>query len=400
MSEPTKDKSCIVYMPDNHTLESFLCSLEQAVDCSEPNCLDGEMSGMSSSMTTANGCCSNELETDCLTTHRSSETCENSWKEVLRKPTEGMSMSCQAGFPANRLALPENNLAQTMSATCGPQLSQSSMRFDPDTASLKTLQLSLIADTSEPSSETWPRAGIVSGGKFYRQQNWERRISEIVFGLLPTPTVGMVTGGQNPEKGGQMGLGYMARKNLWPTPRSSPNENRQTKPTPSQLAGKHGMNLATAVNLWPTPRSQDAKRGAATEWELQSGRNNLHIAVAKQLPTPTARDWRHGSANQPLEKMRLNDTIAHEGNGGQLSPDWVEWLMNWPIGWTSLEPLAPDAVDEWVCETTANVWWHHEHDLPRIANGVPNRTKRLQAIGNGQVAVVAAMAWLILTQDL
>lgn len=44
---------------------------------------------------------------------------------------------------------------------------------------------------------------------------------------------------------------------LWPTPRSSPNENRQTKPTPSQLAGEHGWPLGVTVNLWPTPVAHD-----------------------------------------------------------------------------------------------------------------------------------------------
>ena len=34
---------------------------------------------------------------------------------------------------------------------------------------------------------------------------------------------------------------------LWPTPRASENENRQTKPTPSQLAGTHGLSLAAQV---------------------------------------------------------------------------------------------------------------------------------------------------------
>lgn len=24
------------------------------------------------------------------------------------------------------------------------------------------------------------------------------------------------------------------------------------------------------------------------------------------------------------------------GNGGQLNPDWVEWLMGFPIGWTEV----------------------------------------------------------------
>ncbi|MCB1717821.1 MAG: hypothetical protein KDK05_22065, partial [Candidatus Competibacteraceae bacterium] len=83
-----------------------------------------------------------------------------------------------------------------------------------------------------------------------------------------------------------------------------------------------------------------------------------------------------------------------------LNPDWVEWLIGWPVGWTSLEPLPQSAVDDWLSETVNREWWQHEHDLPRVAKGVPNRTHRLKAIGNGQVSVVAAMAWMILTKDL
>ncbi|KZR10509.1 hypothetical protein A3N54_05610 [Klebsiella aerogenes] len=32
---------------------------------------------------------------------------------------------------------------------------------------------------------------------------------------------------------------------------------------------------------------------------------------------------------------------------GQLNPDWVEWFMGWPIGWTELKPLAMDRFREW-----------------------------------------------------
>jgi hypothetical protein len=44
---------------------------------------------------------------------------------------------------------------------------------------------------------------------------------------------------------------------FWPTPRNSPQENRTTKPTPSQLAGKHGRYLGSEVmeeerRLFPT----------------------------------------------------------------------------------------------------------------------------------------------------
>lgn len=32
---------------------------------------------------------------------------------------------------------------------------------------------------------------------------------------------------------------------------------------------------------------------------------------------------------------------------GQLNPQWVEWFMGWPIGWTELKPLEMDRFHEW-----------------------------------------------------
>ena len=31
-----------------------------------------------------------------------------------------------------------------------------------------------------------------------------------------------------------------------------------------------------------------------------------------------------------------------------LNPEWVEWLMGWPIGWTALDPLVEDRLKEWL----------------------------------------------------
>lgn len=61
--------------------------------------------------------------------------------------------------------------------------------------------------------------------------------------------------------------------------------------------------------------------------------------------TPQARDYRSGSLdrwNDPRRSRNLNDQV-----GGLLNPDWEEWLMGWPIGWTELNPLAMDRFLEW-----------------------------------------------------
>jgi hypothetical protein len=67
----------------------------------------------------------------------------------------------------------------------------------------------------------------------------------------------MPTASESSENTGQLSLSGMtcerSTAGLLPTPRSSPNENRTTKATPAQLAGKHGKYLAV-VALTSSPR--------------------------------------------------------------------------------------------------------------------------------------------------
>lgn len=46
-------------------------------------------------------------------------------------------------------------------------------------------------------------------------------------------------------------------------------------------------------------------------------------------------------------KMRPLPDGSEPLQDGQLNPQWVEWFMGWPIGWTELKPLAMDKFREW-----------------------------------------------------
>lgn len=67
-----------------------------------------------------------------------------------------------------------------------------------------------------------------------------------------------------------------------------------------------------------------------------------------------------------------------QGNGGQLNPDWVEWLMGFPIGWTDI------AAEPSPAELQPG-WWDAEPNIPRVAVGIKNRVDRLKALGNAVV---------------
>jgi len=84
----------------------------------------------------------------------------------------------------------------------------------------------------------------------------------------------------------------------------------------------------------PTPTTQNAKHGAATEWEKLNRPNHLHVC-APYWPTPVARDYRSPG------RSRMDRTGSKAGEclpqvvGGQLNPNWVGWLMGFPIAWAS-----------------------------------------------------------------
>ena len=72
-----------------------------------------------------------------------------------------------------------------------------------------------------------------------------------------------------------------------------------------------------AMALWPTPVVTDYKGARKPETMKKTGRN-------------------------PMTNS-LRDAVEHEnptGSGqlsGSLNPQWVEWLMGYPKGWTELE---------------------------------------------------------------
>lgn len=158
----------------------------------------------------------------------------------------------------------------------------------------------------------------------------------------------------------------------WPTPRASEGEHRQAKASPSQLAGKHGWSLGAAVNHqratpraefdsgrhrgtadtlhsqikdWSTPNS--AKAGNDTTLTCSGdGRetpNKLGWAVAIELgstrSTPTVNAAQNATAG-PSQRARNTPGLAAEAAASAvapLSPDWVETLMGFPVGWTIID---------------------------------------------------------------
>jgi hypothetical protein len=97
----------------------------------------------------------------------------------------------------------------------------------------------------------------------------------------------------------------------------------------------------------PTTQASDhITKRTSKSWKEQ-GRVNFTLSnpeIQKMWPTPTVQDAKNnGSPSQ----MRRNTKPLNAEVGGRLNPDWVEWLMAWPIGWTDSKPLATDKFRQW-----------------------------------------------------
>ena len=96
-----------------------------------------------------------------------------------------------------------------------------------------------------------------------------------------------------------------------------------------------------AVRMWPTPSASDCGRTAINPHLTRNG-TIRHIgkngsqsyarldAVAAMFPTPTASEADRGGKGYRHGGLRC--VIPEES--GHLNPDWVEWLMGFPPGWT------------------------------------------------------------------
>lgn len=193
-------------------------------------------------------------------------------------------------FLASPFLSPDSSAGHTTSATYGLTSTGSLARYDPLTCSWRTSQLSLLAGTSEPFSDSLPRVGMIRSGQLLALTMWGLPIAANGSGSwLPTPDA-------NDWK--QDGLQASQRR----------------------LDRYSTVSLNAAVRLFPTPR--------ANKWGLPDSYGSTAMWA-----TPTANDARNN--NSPARQQRRGPALDIQV-GGRLNPGWVELLMGWPQDWTAL----------------------------------------------------------------
>jgi len=181
----------------------------------------------------------------------------------------------------------------------------------------------------------------------------------------------------------QIGLSQQIALRSWPTPRNcTAMAATITEEAIAKAAGRF-PNLETVVALrtWPTPSGDDANNATRDSGQFQSSTRTVvssagaapaspGAAIRQTLPklwptpagiggdtgqsselgqaaktrvwtTPQAQDSKQGSfapssKNRDLVSSEVAATLgADPKSHGQLNPDWVEWLMGYPIGFTA-----------------------------------------------------------------
>lgn len=270
---------------------------EPVAESSAARCSDGAPSAPSKlSDTRAMSSC-NGSETESLTTSPSGMTLEHS---TVDRGVE-RSMSSVEVSHVKTSVLPEKDLvlSEENGVDYGESMPGSFARYDRATASWKTAQCLLLGGL-ESFSGTWPRSGMMRRGRCYPLAIAAHRMN---------------------------GRGCGSSQKI-PTPTVHGNYNRKG------LSKNSGDGLATYVKKFPTPCRTDYKGAGKTgtfrdrlDYAAERGRTKSNV-----YPTPQ----------------------IGAGNGGKLNPDWVEWLMGWPIGWTASKPLEMDRSQSWRQGRSAN----------------------------------------------
>ncbi len=131
----------------------------------------------------------------------------------------------------------------------------------------------------------------------------------------------------------------------------------QMHPTPTQDSASErtkkysqgGMPLPMAVKMFPTPTrgmyKQDVKdNGEYARSIKEKGHQIMLPAFMKLYPTPVARDHKDAGYNTTWKESRdqksslPRQVLKDNKPGGRLNPNFVEFLMGYPMNWTKIDP--------------------------------------------------------------
>ena len=213
--------------------------------------------------------------------------------------------SLRRDSPASPTQPPANVGELGTNGTSGLRLSESSMKWDPGTSSWRTSQASYLEDvppTGRESSESFPRAGMTSGGTLWALTTWAHPTdaSGGSASEWPTPTATPYGTGNNYRVNeGQTAahrpsLATLARKDNWPTPSASSGGthtgvSQEVAQKELESGRKRQIGLGASASLWPTPDTTNVGDGTPYETLQQAliaRRERTKVAVKEGRVKP------------------------------------------------------------------------------------------------------------------
>ena len=352
-------------------------SQEQEAGFSEGKCSDGEPSVPSSGNPTQLVYCALDKMTG-LSKKRSLSGM--TFKPLTVDLGEAVLMSFLEAFPVRTFPAQEKEqVSKESDLPCGRTWQESSVKYCPDKSTWKIHQC-LWDEDLQPSSVTCAKWGMMQNGVLWERTTLPRLTSGTGSGSWATPT----TMDKLPPK---------SAKAL---------QREATEARPGRSKPANLRDQVSNMKNWQTQNASFADTYLTMNC-LEDMDAQTALGKDSTWPTPTATDYK-GTVNKEKVKqrqeentrgVRLPEELQRRTKtevGCHLNPDWVEWLMGWPISWTSLEPIGDLDWRDWKTDPA------DAGEIPRVATGINSRADRLKAIGNGQLPQVAAMAWNILNK--
>jgi len=238
----------------------------------------------------------------------------------------------------------------------GANSKDSFARLSPSGSLWRTSQTLLPAlgetgtEDLEPFSQIWPRWGLMLDGECWEQDIPALLTSGTGSGLWPTPTA-------SEHKMGTALNGLTMQWGLTHAVKSGCRTRQQFK---EKMAGNasNAENQSLEDADIPTESGNAETAGNGPTRSTTTTQMGASHVAPQMFPTPASRDWKDGPG-MSLESKNPDGTIRRRDDllprrlfsqghlGGQLSPDWVEWVMQWPIGWTAMSPLPVQEFHAW-----------------------------------------------------
>jgi hypothetical protein len=157
--------------------------------------------------------------------------------------------------------------------------------------------------------------------------------------MFRTPDAGCFRGAQSKErfaesqeKGRLLTLNDQVA-HLFPTPRAADGDKGTRSPdgVTKELSRGHGIDLPAHVQIFPTPTIHGNYNRACAS----AGSGDGLETFVGMYPTPTANDSKNNNPPSQRTENGRHSAQLNVAASGALNPDWVEWLMGFPIGWTA-----------------------------------------------------------------